>query len=80
MGINKYSLEFMLSARSTSAGEITNSLLNLGDKLEVASCGSDEFRISIQTIDPAIIFDTCAQFGRIKSVKVSETKEGHPSN
>lgn len=72
MNVNKYNLEFMLSARSTSANEIKNSLLDFGDKLEVSACADDEFKISIRTVDPTLIFDACAQFGRIKSVKIDE--------
>jgi hypothetical protein len=30
------------------------------------------FRVSLKTEDPTIIFDTCAQFGKIKSVKINE--------
>ncbi|MCX5702080.1 MAG: hypothetical protein NTW64_03765 [Candidatus Omnitrophica bacterium] len=31
-----------------------------------------KFKISLHTLDPTIIFDTCAQFGKIKSVKINE--------
>jgi hypothetical protein len=32
------------------------------------------FRVSLNTEDPTIIFDTCAQFGKIMSVKIDEHK------
>jgi len=31
-----------------------------------------DFKIRISTEDPTIIFDTCSQFGRLKSVKIRE--------
>jgi dihydroxyacetone kinase-like predicted kinase len=29
-----------------------------------------DFKIRIYTDEPTIIFDTCAQFGRLKSIKI----------
>jgi hypothetical protein len=31
-----------------------------------------DFKIRISTEDPTIIFDTCAQFGRLRSIKIDE--------
>ncbi len=40
-------------------------------KEEIREKKGKKFRISLHTEDPTIIFDTCAQFGKIKSVKIN---------
>lgn len=50
---------------------LKNSLVEFGRDLDISQ-GEGGFNIRIDTEDPTIIFDTCAQFGRIKSVKVEE--------
>lgn len=72
MVIDRYNIEFILSARRITAEEIKNYLAEFVDKIEVSVCGEAEFKVSLRALDPTIIFDTCAQFGRIKSVKIDE--------
>ena len=77
--MSKYFLEFILYIQNTSPETIKNSIREFGDNLEIIDCedGSikgKNFKIHIRTEDPTIIFDTCAQFGRIKSVKINEAE------
>ncbi|MFH0738357.1 MAG: hypothetical protein V2A59_00660 [Candidatus Omnitrophota bacterium] len=73
-----YDLEFILSVHNSNAEFIRNSLSGLGKALEVSQLAQEgqekgmSFKINISVEDPTIIFDACAQFGRIKSVKVQE--------
>lgn len=73
-----YYLEFILYAYNSSAEFIRNSLAELGEGLEVMLLprGENEkaesFKVNIRMQDPTIIFDTCAQIGKIKSVKIDE--------
>jgi len=74
----KYYLEFILNTYDTTSQIIKNSLMEFGEGLEISQLpknGADKgenFKINLYTEDPTIIFDTCAQFGRIKSVKIDE--------
>jgi len=76
--MQKYHLEFILNTQSTSLDIIKNSILEFGEGLQIQQLPQDDggqtcnLRIHIFTEDPTIIFDTCAQFGRIKSVKIDE--------
>jgi len=78
--MHKYYLEFILNTYNTSAQILKNSLMEFGDSLEICQLPKEDaqegenFKINIHTEDPTIIFDTCAQFGRIKSVKVNEER------
>jgi len=80
--MGKYSLEFILNTRSASAQALRNSIVEFGETLEVIELtkdeisGSKELMVRICAEDPAIIFDTCAQFGKLRSIKINE--EGHP--
>ncbi len=73
-----FCLEFILNTYSSNADFIRNSLSELGQELEVSQLVKDDpgqeksFKISILTQDPTVIFDLCAQIGKIKSVKVEE--------
>ena len=69
--MHRYYLEFTLIAKSIPIDNLRNSIIEFGRDLEISQ-GEGEFNIRIDTEDPTIIFDTCAQFGRIKSVKVEE--------
>ncbi len=76
--MGKYRLEFILNMEALSLEALKNSILEFGEGLEICQLpqegevkGSD-FRVHIYTEDPTIIFDTCAQFGRLKSVKIEE--------
>lgn len=75
--MDRYLLEFVLYIQDASAKMIKESISELGQDLEIVECQDNivkgkNFRISINTQDPTLIFDTCAQFGRIKSVKVNQ--------
>jgi dihydroxyacetone kinase-like predicted kinase len=74
----KYSLEFILNVRDASPEMIKNSVAEFAEGVELVRLeegilgrGKD-FCVKMQTDEPTIIFDTCAQFGRIKSMKVEE--------
>jgi dihydroxyacetone kinase-like predicted kinase len=69
---NKYSLEFILVAQSVSEREIADSLVDISDKAEVSVCAEGEFKVCVLAEDPTLVFDVCAQFGRIKSAKIDE--------
>ena len=73
----KYSLEFILCVRDISIETLKNSIIEFGDGLQIAQCPDDNakgknLKIHINADDPTIIFDTCGQFGRIKSAKIDE--------
>jgi dihydroxyacetone kinase-like predicted kinase len=73
--MQKFSLEFILNIRAASIEEIRGSLSGLGEGLVISgpeqdSPGSQDLKISIHTEDPTLIFDTCSQFGKLKSVKI----------
>jgi len=72
----KYQLEFTLETGDVSVQVLKNSLLEFGQDLEVnpiaVETKNKDFRIYIRTEDPTLVFDACAEFGRIKSVKVNE--------
>jgi len=73
--MQKYNLEFILHIQKASEETIRENISELGEALEISDCQDNlpqgkNFKINIQTEDPTVIFDTCAQFGRIKSVKI----------
>ncbi len=73
--MQKYHIEFILYVHDASEEAVERAISGLGEALEISDCrdGLDKgrnFKISIQSEDPTLIFDTCAQFGRIKSVKI----------
>ena len=78
----KYCLEFILNMQTVSLETLRNSIVEFGEDLEVFPLPQDnevkarDFRIRIYTEHPTIIFDTCAQFGRLKSIKINELSEG----
>lgn len=79
--MNMYLLEFVLYIQDASIKMIKESISELGQDLEIVECQDSiakgkNFRIRINTEDPTLIFDTCAQFGRIKSVKVNQEEGG----
>jgi len=82
--MRKYCLEFILNMQTVSPETLKNSIVEFGEDLEIFPLPQDndakdrDFRIRIYTEDPTIIFDTCAQFGKIKSVKINDLSEGHP--
>jgi len=76
--MRKYCLEFILNMQTVSMETLKNSIVEFGEDLEILQLQQDDdvkgrdFKIRIYTEDPTIIFDTCAQFGRLKSIKVNE--------
>lgn len=74
--MHKYSVEFILYVYSVSAETVQNSIGELGEGLEIRELPQENvakgrnLQIHIRTQDPTIIFDTCAELGRIKSVKI----------
>jgi len=75
--MRKQSLNFILTTMGASEKAIRSSLVEFGENLEILALGRNEgsrvqdYNIIITTEDPTIIFDLCAEFGRIKSVKIS---------
>lgn len=74
-----YSLEFILhTGDHESCSTVKNYLVEWAKDLEITEtkpepCAQGKvFKIRLSACDPTIIFDTCAQFGRIKSVKIDE--------
>jgi dihydroxyacetone kinase-like predicted kinase len=71
----KYNLEFILDIKSASAEEIEQALVDLGDQLQITQAEAVSgtargLKICLRTEDPALVFDTCSQFGKLKSVKI----------
>ena len=74
--MHKYHLEFTLIMDPLSLESLRNSLGEFGEDLEIFQLAQDnpqakDFKVRISTEDPTFIFDACAQFGRLKSVKIS---------
>jgi hypothetical protein len=77
----RYSLECILNIQDEATLKmLKNAIIEFTENLEINPASEDnlthgkDFKICMQTQDPTIIFDTCAQFGRLKSVKVEEKK------
>ncbi len=76
--MSKYCLEFILNMQTISAESLKNSIIEFGEGLEIIelpqenTVKSRDFKIRIYTEEPTVIFDTCAQFGRLKSIKIDE--------
>lgn len=75
--MQNFNLEFILDAPSSPLETIRESLIEFGEGLKISpadDCGSAtrNFKVCICTQDPTIIFDICAQFGRITSVRINE--------
>jgi dihydroxyacetone kinase-like predicted kinase len=72
----KYNLEFILDTKGASAEEIEQALVDLGDQLQITQAEAEPsaaafgLKICLRTEDPALIFDTCSQFGKLRSVKI----------
>ena len=56
---------------------VKSSIMELGQDIDICELHPKEnpqgkdLKINMRTDDPTIIFDTCAEFGRIKSVKIN---------
>ncbi len=73
--ITKYTLEFILHAKDSSPKIIKNSLAEFGNELMISQEQQDQsgnYKVSMITEDPTLVFDLCSQLGRIRSVKVHE--------
>ncbi len=75
--ITKYALEFILHSKDSSPKTIKSSLAEFGNELvvsaEPAQKESCNYKVSMVTEDPTLVFDLCSQLGRIRSVKVHES-------
>ncbi|MCG2713250.1 MAG: hypothetical protein L6308_00145 [Candidatus Omnitrophica bacterium] len=73
--ITKYALEFILHAKGSSSKIIKNALAEFGSDLVVGDCQkhgeSCDYKVTMITEDPTLVFDLCSQFGRIRSIKVA---------
>ena len=74
-----YFMELVLhTSENESHSTIKNYLVEWAQDLDITeshqqdSAQGKNFKIRMRAQDPTIIFDTCAQFGRIKSVKIDE--------
>jgi len=75
MLIKRYSLEFILNNKEINQEELKKSLADFGENLNLADNsmnGQQALKVSVETFDPATIFDISAQFGRIGAIRVNE--------
>ena len=74
MNLPKFQLEFILTTFNADPAAIRNALVEFGMELEINPSGASgkDFLVHIISEDPTMVFDVCAQFGRIVSVKVEE--------
>lgn len=76
--IAKYALEFILHSKDSSPKMIKSSLAEFGNELMVSADSSQKencnYKVSMITEDPTLVFDLCSQLGRIRSVKVHESR------
>jgi dihydroxyacetone kinase-like predicted kinase len=79
--MHSYYLEFILNTYNASEELIKTSLAEFGEGLEILLLPQDNtgkgenFKVCISTQDPTVIFDICAQLGRIKTVRVNEERK-----
>jgi hypothetical protein len=72
-----YLLEFIFRTGSTET-DIRHSLAEFAEDIAVNALEGDpgdcsyEYTLRMRAKDPTLVFDVCAQFGRIKSVKIDE--------
>lgn len=75
--ITKYTLEFILHAKDSSTKIIKSQLAEFGNDLSISQTAqekeSSNFKVSMVTEEPSLVFDLCTQLGRIRSVKVNES-------
>lgn len=73
----RYNLEFILQVNGASLKTLKNSLVEFCENIDVQNseeklAQGEYFKVKLETDDPTLVFDACAQFGRIKSAKVDE--------
>ncbi len=79
--MNTYYLEFVLHTYHATLLEIKNALAEFGECLDVSETPPEpdirgrHFKITVCAQEPTLVFDACAHFGRIKSVKVEDKKQ-----
>jgi len=75
--ITKYILEFILHAKDSSPAIVRSALAEFGTDLMVEDfqkqSEESNYKVNMVTEDPTLVFDLCAQLGRIRSVKVQES-------
>lgn len=81
MSQNKYNVEFTMHIYDSSSDELKDCLAGLCADLSLDEGEENNgkgkiIKIHLRTDDPHLVFDTCSQFGRLKSVKIEEIKEG----
>ncbi len=73
-----YTLEFILHTKNSSAKMVKSALAEFGNDLVISQCQeqgeSRNYKVQMTTEDPTLVFDLCAQLGRIRSIKVHESK------
>ena len=80
--MKKNILHFILHTPGASVDEVKGALAEFAESIDVTlrtdpeQHGAKEYDVSLVTEDPTLVFDSCATFGRIKSVKVIED-QGH---
>ena len=68
----------MHTGENESRSTVENFLVEWAKELDITECNRNDcaqgkdFKIRMRAQDPTIIFDACAQIGRIKSVKIEE--------
>ena len=76
--ITKYALELILHAKDSSPKIIKSSLAEFGNDLVVSFAQDNKescnYKVNMITEDPTLVFDLCSQLGRIRSVKVGESR------
>jgi dihydroxyacetone kinase-like predicted kinase len=75
----QFKLEFTLHAYGTTAEGIRNALAEFAEAVVIALIPGDtpqgeDYQVSLTTEEPQLVFDACAQFGRIRSIKIEEGK------
>jgi hypothetical protein len=76
--MHKYRVECILHTYDVADTELQQALSGCGEDLEILTMPQTDkekgtnFKIQIFVDDPTIVFDACAEFGRIRSVKVEE--------
>jgi len=73
-----YTLEFILHTKNSSVKIVKSSLAEFGNGLVVSQCQEEgercNYKVNMTTEDPTLVFDLCSQLGRIRSIKVHESK------
>ncbi|MCU0665569.1 MAG: hypothetical protein MUF05_00505 [Candidatus Omnitrophica bacterium] len=74
-----YTLDFILHTyTATNLQAVKSALVEFAQAIQVAQIEenglsrTDQYKISMTVEEPTIIFDICAQFGKIKSMKIEE--------